>query len=672
MMHTHQRSRRSARSAASLFLVSLAVASVAGPNAAFAQNSTAPTVTPAGAPANPGGKRALTVDDYTKWRSINGSSISGDGKWVAYVLSYTNTAPADAKPVMHLVRLDNNQDLEIPNASSPAFSSDSRWVAYQVDPNSGGRGGRGGRGGGAGAPAGATPGGQGTRGGPPAQPRRVELRNLETGAIQSWQDMQSFAFAGTSNHLILRRRGALASGATGGRGGAQGAPPAAPGAPTPDNSTAPRGSDVIVHDLANGHDQLLGSVGEISFNKRGDLLAYTVESTPRDGNGLFVLDLRSGRVNPLDNDSRVYSRLTWNDGGTGLAVLKGSEVERMRERDNTLLVYPNVQTAITEARATPVLLDPAKAAGFPHGFVVSDRATLDWSGDNRRLFFGVKEQVQLPDTTNRRRGPDEVADVDVWNTKDERIQSVQMTRADQDRNFTYRESFDVGNARFVKLADSTMREVEVSQDGRWAVGRDTRGYISDYKRPAADIYRINTATGERTLIAKNQLTGANVLGISPDGNYFLFWKDNKFQAYNFDAASTKTLGSGSTVSFVDMEYDHPGPRPSYGIDGYTADGKAVVARHRYDLYLVPLDGSAPTSLTKGLGAKNEIEFRYAQIEPDTSGPAAPPGGFGGGRGGRGGAAKIDLTKPITLSAYGQWTKKAGFYQLANGQLNELV
>ena len=33
---------------------------------------------------------------------------------------------------------------------------------------------------------------------------------------------------------------------------------------------------------------------------------------------------------------------------------------------------------------------------------------------------------------------------------------------------------------------------------------------------------------------------------------------------------------------------------------------------------------------------------------------------------------FDLTKPLTLSAYGQWTKKAGFYELAGGQMKELV
>ena len=643
-----QRSRRGAVAAATLFVALM---------------SAAPAI------AQTAAKKALTVDDYSKWRSINGSSISGDGKWVTYVLSYTNTAPADAKPVMHLVRLDNGQDTEIQNASAPAFSADSRWVAYQIDPSAGGRGGRGGRGGGGGAPGAATPGGQNARGGqggPPAQPRRVELRNLETGAVQSWQDMQAFTFAGTSSHLILRRRAPVAAGGAGRQGG--GAPGGAP-APGATDANAPRGSDVIVHDLVNGHDQLLGSVGEISFNKHGDLLAYTVDATPRDGNGLFVLDLKSGRVNPLDNDARVYSRLTWNDGGTGLAVLKGVDVEKMRERENILLVYPDIQSALTEARARVVAFDNTRAPDFPRGFVVSDRAALDWSGDNKRVFFGMKEQVAAPDTA-RRRNADEIADVDVWNTKDERIQSQQMIRAEQDRNFTYRESFDVANAKFVKLADSTMREVEISQDGRWAVGRDTRGYISDYKRPAADIYRVNTSTGERTLIGKNLLLGAGTLGISPDGNTFLYWKDNKFQAYNLDAATAKPIGSA--VSFVDMEYDHPGPRPSYGIAGFTSDGKAVVAHTRYDLYLVPLDGSAPTNITKGLGAKNEIEFRYAAVEPDTSAPQAPPGAFGGGRGGRASGTKIDLAKPVTLSAYGQWTKKAGFYQLANGEMKELV
>ena len=116
-----------------------------------------------------------------------------------------------------------------------------------------------------------------------------------------------------------------------------------------------------------------------------------------------------------------------------------------------------------------------------------------------------------------------------------------MIRAEQDRNFTFREAFVVKDRRFVKLADETMREIDIAPAGIWAVGRDTRGYISDYKPASADLYRVNTMTGERTLIAKAHLTGAGTPGISPNGATFLMWRDSKFQAYDLATGTTTTL-----------------------------------------------------------------------------------------------------------------------------------
>jgi dienelactone hydrolase len=684
-------------------------------------------------------KKVLSVEDYTKWRTISGQEISGDGNWVTYGQALTNTVPTETKPVLHLVRLETNQHVEVPNGSGGIFSADSKWLAYQVDPT-GGRGGRGAPGapGGpppanpaqqttppgqnppttptqppatppapgqppaatlpapasapAAAPAQAAPGGRGTGTTPPAIPTRVELRNLGTGAVKSWQDIQSFMFSASSTHLILRRKPPTAAGGAGGRGGAAADTPAggggAGGTGTAAAPTGPRGTDVIVHNLMTGRDQLLGSVGDIAFNKSGGLLAYTVDASVKDGNGLFVIDLKTNRTYTLDNDARLYNRLTWSDDGTALAVLKGLDVEKMRERDNLLIAFADVPAALSDLEAAPATLDPAKASGFPKGWVVSDRAALDWSDDHKRVFFGAKAQVPAPDTAARK-GTDELANVDVWNTNDERVQSLQMIRAEQDRNFTFRQAFDVSAGKFVKLADETMRDLEVAPDGRWAVGRDTRGYIHDYKRAAADIYRVNTTTGERTLMMKGQLTntstGSHTFGVSPDGNYFLYWKDNKFQAYNLESGASRTLGGTITTSFIDSEFDHPGPKPAYGLAGYTSDKKSVIVQHRYDLWELPLDGSAARNLTGGTGTKNEMRFRYVRTEPlepnlgsiaaGGGGQGGPGGGggFGGGRGGGNTArATIDLAKPITLSAYGEYTKKAGFYELANGQLKELV
>ena len=88
--------------------------------------------------------------------------------------------------------------------------------------------------------------------------------------------------------------------------------------------------------------------------------------------------------------------------------------------------------------------------------------------------------------------------------------------------------------------------------------------------------------------------------------------------------------------------------------------------HQFDLYSVPLDGGKPVNLTGGVGDAQQIQFRLVRL--DRAG--------GGGRGGRGGGAfgggaadeddGVDLTKPLLLSAYGEWTKKSGYYTLAPG------
>ena len=635
------------------------------PVAVVAQGAPASQAATVQAPSPAGAKKALTISDYSRWRNIEGAEISPDGKWVAYALRFANTLPADSRPALHIVNLDTNQDIEVPNAHSPSFSSDSRWVVYQVDSVPA----RGGRTGGAGstppatdtstaaAGAGAAPQnpgattpaqGAGRAGAPAAVPPRMELRELASGRTQSWQRMQSGDFNAAASHLILRRRAAAAAG--------RGAGPA----PAPAAPNAARGTDAVVHDLASGRSLFLGSVGDISFNRQGDLLAYTVDAQVRDGNGLFMIDIRSGRTHVLDNDTLQYNRLTWSDDGDRVAVLKGRPVERMRERDNVLLALGNLRTMRDDPEIAMSKLEPS-AAGFPKGFVVSERAPLSWSEDGKRLFLGIIPQTSAPDTA-RRRSTDSIADVDIWRTEDERIQSQQMIQAEQERNFTFRQAFDVTEGKYITLTDSAMRTVEISLDGRWAVGRDTRAYISDYKRPAADFYRVNTATGERTLMFKGQLTGQHALGISPDGKQYLYWKDNRFQAWDLDAGTSRTLGNG-TNGFINTEFDYPGPRPSYGVVGYTPDGKHVIVAQRYDLVMIPLDGSAGArNLTAGTGARRELRLRPVRTEPiDSAAPRRVRS-----------RQEIDVTRPLTLSAYGEYTKKSGFYRLENGALRELV
>ncbi|HEY0809340.1 MAG TPA: prolyl oligopeptidase family serine peptidase [Longimicrobiales bacterium] len=561
-------------------------------------------------------RKAMTTDDYARWRSIEDTRISSDGKFVAYTLRYSNAL--DTKPLLNILNLDTNRNDTIPSAADPAFSDDARWIAYFVElPFEEARK---------------------LKDGNKPVPRKAQLLDLQTGNKRTWEDVASFKFADGAGHLLLRRR-------------------------QQDTKAKHKGVDVIVHNLKLGTDQFLGSVSEASFNRKGELLAYAVDAAEKDANGLFVLDLRNGRTIPLDDDTRVYTRVTWNEEGTAVAALKAVEVEKKSERSNILIAFPDVYTIITPlAKASAVSFDPAQLATFPKDYVLSDKRELLWSADNKRVFIGTHAQGVAPDTS-KKKSTDEVADVDVWGTKDVRIQSVQMARAEQDRNFTYRQAYDVDTRRYITLADSTVREVQPALEGVWAIGRDERAYVHDHKRPAADLYRVNTTTGERTLMLKGQILSNNAqhtFGTTPDGRYFLYWNDNRFHVFDLNAGSSRPLAAD--INFVNNEFDYPGPRPSYGFAGWTADGKGVVVNHKYDLYYLPFDGGAAKNITNGFGAKNEIRFRVANPGPfDGLGPRE-----------RARAEAIDFKKPILLTAFGQWTKKMGMFELRNGQLKQLV
>jgi len=595
------------------------------------------------------GQKVLALDDYSRWRTISNDAISSDGRWVTWVYRFTNVAQRDAKPELHILDLQNDNDTTIADASNPTFSPDGRWIAYQVDstPPRGGRGGGGG---------GNAPEAQGARGGGGASAalQRIEIRNLATGETKAWRGMQSATFSLTSRFALLRDRPAASGGRGGFGGGGFGGGRGGGG-----SATAERGSDAILVDLSTGSTQLLGSVGDAAFNRAGTMLAYTVAAAERDGNGLFVMDLGAGTVRALDNDARIYSQLAWNDAGNGVAVLKGQAVPDMVEKDNTLLVVPDVKAALANPSLAPKTL-AASAPGVPEGWVISDRGSLRWSEDGARLFLGAKPQVPATDTVTVE-ASDSTSDVDVWRTADLYIQSVQMGRAQRDRSLTYQQAFDLGRNAYVALSDSTLRDLEISQDGRWAVGRDERPYISDWKPSAADFYRVNTATGERTPMLEGQLT-QGAFGISPDGRTFLYWKDGRFQAYDLDNGTSTTLGADGP-DFTNNEYDHPGPKPPWGVAGYTKDGRSVIVEDKYDLWTLPLDGKgAARNITKGMGADNKISFRLVRPEPID--PMATRRARTG--------EEYDLSRPVTLSAFGELTKQAGFYRLSGGELSQIV
>ncbi|HXT16417.1 MAG TPA: prolyl oligopeptidase family serine peptidase [Gemmatimonadaceae bacterium] len=574
---------------------------------------------------DPDTKKALPVADYARWRTIATPVISSDGNWVAW--SYAQVRRDDQ---LHVKQVDGNREIVVEGGTRPMFSDDARWVAYYVSPPAApaGRGGRGGRGGVAGGPGATTP---------AAPARKAELVNLATGDKTTWDDVATFEFNKGSTVFAVHRARAV---------------------PAPQYE----GADLIVRDLEAGTDRLIGSVNEFAFNKSGALLAFTVDAANETGNGLYVSSLADGQDRVLENAREHYARLAWSDDGSALAAIHGTDTDTLAQRENAIIAVTGLAGKTVHRVAIA-----AGTHGMPANFVASEKGTLTWSEHDDRLFFGLKSQDRKPKPVT---GDTLVApsDVDIYHANDDRIQSVQRSQATADRNRTDRAALDLASEKILRVADSTTRIVQVTKDGKWAVVGDDRKYVSDYQQARADYYRVNVATGERTPMLTAQI---RTLGLTPDSKYFLYWKNKQVWSYELATNTHRDITDKVPVSFVNAEEDHVVEKPPYGVAGYSTDGKSVILEHRFDLWQVSLDGSAPAvNLTKGAGTRGDMRLRWVNLDPEAP---APTGRGGGGRGGFGSNDnKIDLSKPLFLSAYGEYTKKSGFFELANGRLEQLV
>jgi dipeptidyl aminopeptidase/acylaminoacyl peptidase len=565
------------------------------------------------AAAAPAGGKVLTLDDYPGWKRIGSAGLSPDGRWMSYAYN-----PNEGDDTLFIRQIDGSTTHTVARGTGPSFSGDSRWVTYTITPpETTGR-----RGGGAGGRGQAPPGqrGGGAAGASDA-PRTFVLRDLQSGTTHEMTNVANSTFSPDANWLIAQRNRA-------------------------NREADHQGADLIIRNLRDGTVRNIGNVAEHVLNETGTLLAWTVDAADHVGNGVYVMNLANGATHTLDAAAETYGNLEWNEAGTGLATLRGTSPEKKVHRTNVLLTFTGLPD-----RTNAITYDPSADSSFPDGFILSDLAGANWTEDGRRVMLGIREQQDSLEDDPETPRPD----VEVWHWKDTDVQSVQKVRQEQLRRFTFASVFNLDDRRFIRLADDDMRTVTPIDGSNYAIGRldSPYRYELSWGGARADYYRVDLATGERELMVPSL---RRQLGTSPDGKWFLYLKDQTLQVRNIESGRTTDLSALAGVSFVNVDDDHAYELPAWGLGGWSADGRHVIVNHRFDLWMLPLEGGNAVNLTAGQGDTEQIRFRVAST-----------GGGRGGRGGGGGDNGIDTSKPIRLAAYGERTKKSGYYDVRPGQ-----
>jgi dienelactone hydrolase len=574
-------------------------------------------------------KAPVTPPDYGQWETLatmrENGGLSPDGKWLAYGINRSN----------------RNNELRITNiadgttkiaafGTQPVFSSDSRWVVYSVGYSEAQED-------------------KMKKDKKPVQ-KKMGLLNLATGEQTVVDGIESFALSPAGTHVAMRRYA-----------------PEKKETPDPDAAAEPDdtpGATLIVRQLASGRDTTFGNVSEFAWQdlpQHGLLLAMTINAEDKTGNGVQLFNSESGAVRVLDSSSSIYSGLAWRKKSADLAVLRAKTDEHREGPTQIALAW----THLGEAAEANHTYDPAADTKFPAGMRTVAFHKPSWSEEGDVVFLGVaKWDEKLPEakkpaataegdaakgsppTKEKDKDEEEPAAVAVWNWHDVEVMPRQKLNAKNDRQKNMLAAWQIGKGKFVQLGkdlDEAVTPIK-HQKTAWAANWAAYAMERTIGRPAADIYLIDIATGDRTKI-QEKLNDDDYLQESPGGRFLLYVHDDHYWTVDATTRAVVNITKNAQTSFVNRESDYTiKQKPPFGVAGWTKNDAAVILYDKFDLWQVAPDGSRATRLTDG--AAEQIRHRYVKLNPDDE--------------------WIDTDKPVYLSLFGIWTKKSGYARLRPG------
>ncbi len=558
-----------------------------------------------------GDKRPLTFSDVREWRT-NSVTLSDDGLW--YTKSYSLFDEPDPKrdtlaqkeaekyfgeenqtDVLYICSVSDGMKYQVPDGSSPAFSSASDWIAYRIDTES-----------------------------DDEEETKIELKHLESGFTVEYESSASYRFLEDKNFFVTSDK-----------------------------------SSLLIYDLENRREHYIGNIGEYLIDKSSDLIAYTISSEDKRGNGIYLYDPARMITRSLESGNFNYSQLSWSKDKASLAAFKyETEDGEIDETTISVLIIRGIGSDGIEVIEYP--FEEIEGLAENMGFTVEKGlGDITWSNSGDRLF------VKIKDYSEKETGADSLinddSSVQVWHWKDKKLLSERIMEYDDEDNEVFDAVFFPDSKKLIQLTDKSMQNILYPEGtDTWAIGRDNREYISDWDVTKNDLYRVNLNTGERNLIEEKYASFySSGLEFSPDGEEIIMWDGKDYWLYEFASDSKRNITEGLDISFVDEDYDLFGFSPDYGILGWVKDQNSVLVQHKYDLWLLPTEGgNTLTNLTGSLSTRDSIRYRledysfaYEEEIEDRY---------------------IDLSERNFLYGFDPKTKESGYFNLQNNSLTELI
>ncbi|HVK96225.1 MAG TPA: prolyl oligopeptidase family serine peptidase [Flavisolibacter sp.] len=374
---------------------------------------------------------------------------------------------------------------------------------------------------------------------------------------------------------------------------------------------ANEGSDLILRSLTTGKDRLFKNISEYHFNKFGQKLLLKVTKSGRDSlssNAVVLFDLIKERADTILKGGNDFKNFALTENGDKVAFLAERDTNtKALQKYYELFLYKN-------AEPQAHLLVDKKSAGMQLGMTVSENGNVAFSKSGNRLFFGTVPVPPLKDTSLI---DIDLVKLDIWNYKDDYLQTQQLFNLQNELKRSYLAVFDLNAHTIEQLGSKEFPTVMQTAEGDGstfvAVTDTGRRVQRQWGVNQSDIYAVDVKTGKKTLVKRNH---QGQVYPSVKGKYILLYDSRIKNYFVWDGKALKNITAGIKVPLYDEENDVPADPSPYGVMGWHEGDSAVYIYDRYDVWSVDPTGAKAPSLLTLSGRPKKVTARFIRTDRD--------------------------------------------------------
>lgn len=516
-------------------------------------------------------KKAFKMEDVMSFKSIRHQSISDNGKWVAF------TSLPDRGNSAAVIQSTEDDSLvyRYEKGYYPKLTSDGMWAAFTMKPDVVEK----------------------------ANDKKKKLKNglgllnTESGKYYDFSNVTSFKFADNSQWLAWMHG--------------------------KESKEKIVGSKLILRFLAEEADLEFDYVTEYEFDSTGKYFAFAIREPEKKRNGVYVIDLDGSFKLPkkvMGEEDGVYSSLSWSARSGLLAFVAGFEESETKVDSLSLMIWSQMGKELKEAVHTDET---------PDDWYIPTKNELQWTEDERRLFFGLRLEKYNKDEEDEKKYNDsnyydfntilEETELDIWHWNDNRIKPNQKKWWSQNEDKTYLSVYSLDSDKYIQLADLDMPDVQAVDNPYYTIGMNPTPYLKETTWDGwyFDLYRVDIRKGTRDLIAeKAPAFYGGSYSVSPNGDFIAFFKDSTWYLHNTRVDTTIDFSGRMPIKFYDEEWDQPAQAIPYGLGGWTENDNELFIYAKYDIWRFSTRALNGLSQTGGEGERNKIKFRIVNLDRD--------------------------------------------------------